>query len=370
MKVLHLAAGNLFGGVETYLLTLARLRNLCPAMEPHFALCFPGRLRDELLAVGVPVHDLGAVRASRPWTVLLARRRLKRLLRAEAIHAAVVHGTWPHAVFGPATRRARVRLVTAIHDVLDPRHWINRWAARTRPDAIVSNSRFTADAAAKVFPGTPVAIVHPPVPAAGASDPGTRERIRAEFGTPPGAVVILMVSRIEGLKGHAVLLDALGRLRGLPEWTCWVVGGVQRPDEGNLLDRLRGSAERLGVTDRVRFVGARADVPAVMAAADVYCQPNTGPEGFGLTFVEALRARVPVVTTAIGGAVEIVTGECGILVKPGDAEAVADALRELIVDAARRRALGEGGPRRAAELCDPARQLPALAAAVAPGTRP
>jgi glycosyltransferase involved in cell wall biosynthesis len=176
--------------------------------------------------------------------------------------------------------------------------------------------------------------------------------------------VILTVGRFEPLKGHAVLLGALGLLREVPAWTCWVVGGPQRPHEHRYRDELVAAAAALGIADRVRFVGPRSDVPAVMAAADVYCQPNTGPEGFGLTFVEALGAGLPVVTTAIGGGAEIVTRESGVLLEPGAAQPVAEALGELIADAPRRRALGAAGPARAAELCDPARQLPALAAAV------
>ena len=69
LKVLHLSAGNLYGGIETFLTTLARMRHLAPGMEPEFGLCFRGRLWDELVATGVPVHDFGPVRLSRPWTV-------------------------------------------------------------------------------------------------------------------------------------------------------------------------------------------------------------------------------------------------------------------------------------------------------------
>jgi glycosyltransferase involved in cell wall biosynthesis len=100
-----------------------------------------------------------------------------------------------------------------------------------------------------------------------------------------------------------------------------------------------------------------------MVAADLYCQSNTGPEGFGLALVESLRAGLPVITSDFGGAAEIVNGVCGVLCPPGDAAAVAAALRGLIADPDRRRMLGAAGPRRAAELCDPARQLTALAAA-------
>jgi glycosyltransferase involved in cell wall biosynthesis len=97
-----------------------------------------------------------------------------------------------------------------------------------------------------------------------------------------------------------------------------------------------------------------------MTAADVYCQPNAGPEPFGLAFVEALYAGLPVVTSGFGGAALIVDRTCGVLTIPADAAAVATALRELIGDPARRRALGGAGPDRAESLCDPGRVLSRL----------
>lgn len=365
MRVLHLTAGNLFGGIETYLLTLARLRHLCPDMEPEFGVCFPGRLQDELTAAGVRVHTLGPVRISRPWTVLRARRRLGEVLGEGRIDAVVTHGCWPHAVFGSVVKRAGLRLVYAVHGELNPRLWLSRWAAQTAPDAVVANSKFTATCVSAVFPRSPWSVVYPPVPPPDLLDRATvRTRLRSEFETPPDAVVILNVSRIEELKGHAVLFDALGCLQSVPDWVCWVVGGAQRPHEAELFRKLKMIGDRLGIAGRVRFAGSRSDVPAVMAAADLYCQPNTGPEGFGLTFVEALHAGLPVVTSGIGGATEVVTVECGVLCPPGDAEAVAKSLHGLIVDPGRRRKLGEAGPYRAAELCDPQRQLTALAKAI------
>src|SRR5262249_30090201 len=106
MRVLHLVAGNLYGGIETLLATLARLRHLAPAMEPAFGFVYLGRLWEELTAAGVPVHGLGPVRISRPWTVWRARRHLHRVLGECPPEVAVVHGCWPHLVFGPTIRRS------------------------------------------------------------------------------------------------------------------------------------------------------------------------------------------------------------------------------------------------------------------------
>src|SRR5262245_48948512 len=80
MRVLHIGAGNLYGGVETLLFTLARYRNLCPDMTPEFALCFDGRLEKELIGQGVPFHNFGEVRIRYPLSVLRARRRLQEVL--------------------------------------------------------------------------------------------------------------------------------------------------------------------------------------------------------------------------------------------------------------------------------------------------
>ena len=95
-------------------------------------------------------------------------------------------------------------------------------------------------------------------------------------------------------------------------------------------------------------------MPALLAAADVLCQPNTGPEPFGVAFVEALYAGRPVVTSRLGGAIEIVAADCGLLVEPADPAALAAALAALIADPQSRARLGAAGPARARALCDPA----------------
>jgi glycosyltransferase involved in cell wall biosynthesis len=385
VKILHLYAGNLFGGVEAYLITLAKCRHLAPRMEPHFALCFPGRLRDELSATGVPVHDLGPVRFSRPWTLLRARRRLRRLLREQPFAAVVTHACWSHTAFAPVVRKAGVRLVNAVHDVLTGGNWIERWAAGTPPDLVITNSRFTAGPAgvlfgrmrisltAKIYPRftagpaaelvplSPVEVSYLPVPAPDIPDrDAVRRVVRAELGTPADAVVILQTSRLERWKGQGIHVEALARLKDLPGWEAWFAGGAQKAGEAEYLDELKLTARRAGIADRVRFLGQRSDVPRLMAAANVYCQPNTGPEPFGVAFVEALYSGLPTVGSASGGTVEIVTDSCGVLTPPGDAAAVADALAELIRDPLRRRKLGDSGPARAADLCDPAQCLARL----------
>src|SRR5437868_5025223 len=197
-------------------------------MEPAFGLCFRGRLADELSAAGVPVFDLGAVRFSRPWTLWRARWRLARLLLRERFDAVVTHACWPHAIFAPVVRRARLRLALAVHDYLPGTGWIDRSAMRNPPDLLVANSRSTLARASELFPGVPGEVVYPPAAAPPPLDRAeVRRAVRTELNTPSDAAVVLMLTRLEPLKGHRVLIDALARLRDLPGWVAWVAGGVQ-----------------------------------------------------------------------------------------------------------------------------------------------
>ena len=367
LRVLHLHSGNLYGGVETILVTIARWQHETPAVTHEFALCFPGRCADELAAAGASVTPLGAARVSRPWSVLAARRRLAALLGDARPDVAVTHSPWAHGSFAPVVRRAGIPLVHWRHGS-GGGHWLDRWAARMPPDLVLAASRYVASSSRDAFPGSPCEVLYPPVDAArgpaGAGADGRalvlREEVRASLGTPLDVTVLIQVSRMEAGKGHAVLVEALDALRDRDDWEAWIVGRAQRPSEVAYEERLRGRVATLGLEGRVRFLGERDDVPALLAAADVCCQPDKGPEAFGIVFVEALARGVPVVTSAIGAAPEVVDPSCGILVPPGDPSALAAALRDLLDAPARRSALGAAGPALAAALCDPRRQLERL----------
>lgn len=357
LRVLHCGAGNLYGGTETLLRTLAQSAPLCPGLRHEFALCFDGPVGAELRREGAEVHRLGAVRFSRPWTCWRARGRLARVIADRGIDVVVAHGCWPHLLVVRAARRAGRPVVFWAHDLVDGRHPLERRAARTPPDLAVANARGTAAALASVFPTAPTEVVFCPVSPPDAGMAGDRDAVRDELGTPRGDTVLVMACRMERLKGHAVLLEALGRLRDRPGWTAWVAGGAQRPHERAYLEELQALTRSAGVADHVRFLGQRGDVPRLLAASDIHCQPNTGPESFGIAFIEALYAGLPVVTSRLGGATEIVTEECGLLIPPGDGGALASALARLMDDPDARRRLGAAGPARAAALCDPGRVL-------------
>ncbi len=347
MRVLHISAGAVWGGVERALVTLARERKHAPEMHPHYAVCFRERLNHELRMAGAPVDYLGEVRASRPLTVLRARKALATLLRQEKMDVAICHLPWAHAMFAPVLRAARVPIVFWMHGFATGRHWTERLAKLVPPQLVIANSHATAQTARFLFPNARTEVLYYPVaplPEPRAEEPGT----------------ILQVSRMEPWKGHLLHLEALAKLKDLPSWHCRIVGGAQTKSEVNYVLKLEKRANKLGISDRVAFLGQRDDIEQQLAAASIFCQPNSGPEPFGIVFVEALAAGVPVVATRIGGATEIVTPSCGILTDPGDADSLAKALKQLLTDAKLRASLGAAGPERAAALCGPEHQIPAL----------
>jgi glycosyltransferase involved in cell wall biosynthesis len=353
LRALHVYPGNLYGGVERMLATFAGVR--VEGLEQRFALCFEGRLADEIRAAGVPLEMLGAVRVSRPWTAVRARRRLAAVLDDARPDVVICHSSWTHGLFGDVAQKRGIPLVFWLHDAVTGQTWADGFARRTQPDLAVCTSEFACGTLPLLWKDVASDVVYPPVapPDAGAVD---RRLVRARLETPADDVVILQASRMEPWKGHRLLVEGLGRLRDVAGWTAWIAGGAQRPHEEAHLAEMYALAQSLGIAARIRFLGQRDDVPALMASADVLCQPNLGPEPFGIAFVEAMHAGLPVVATAIGGAREIVDAACGTLVPPQDPAALADALRRLIADRALRAQLGAAGPAHARALCDPDRQ--------------
>jgi glycosyltransferase involved in cell wall biosynthesis len=188
-------------------------------------------------------------------------------------------------------------------------------------------------------------------PAVFRPDPAARARVRSELGVPPDRVVIIAVSRLVWHKGYPELAAAM---RAVPDAELWVVGERLDSDRGADMAALLRAA---GLGSRLRMLGYRSDIPALLAAADIFTLPSRF-EGLPMSVIEAMLTGLPVVASNVRGPAEqVVDGVTGLSVTPGDEAALGDALGRLVRDPALRRRMGEAGRQRALDCYDEAKVL-------------
>ncbi len=345
------------GGVESMLLTLAECRQHCPALDQSFALTFDSDFAARLRGTGSKVHLLPQVRLRHLPSVYQSRRELCSLLKEFRFDTVISHSPWIQAIFGDLIRDCGIPLVFWMHNEFNG-HWLQRLASFHPPDFAICNSQFTRSTLERCYSRVPSTVLHYPVRPQ--VTPHNRNKLRADLGIKPEEVVLLTAARMDPWKGHHNLVRAAAKLSPSFPWRVLIAGAPNDPRNSQYFDQLKRKASALATADRIHFLGFRSDVPALMSACDIHCQPNDAPEPFGIVFVEALQAGVPVVTYAMGGPREILDESTGILVPPGDIDSIAAALNRLIENRAMRVRLGSAGPQRALSLCDPARQMKKL----------
>lgn len=274
---------------------------------------------------------------------------IARRARPAVLHSHALNAHLDVALAGVIARRPAV---IDLHDIVVPGLGRRVLGAAARlADVVIANSTATA---ATVSTGR-VEIVNPGVDLArfgpGAADPA----LRAELTADPAAPLVAILGRIDPEKGVDVVLRAVAAVDGAH---AVVVGAPNVADESFAAELRSLGTALLGA--RVRFVGPRADVPDVLRAVDVLVNASRN-EPFGRTVLEAQASGVPVVGTDAGGIPEFVAHEVsGLLVAPGDVDALAAAIRRLVHDHDLRARLREGGLRSAQ-----ARAVPVQAAKVA-----
>jgi len=335
-----------FGGVESFVWDLGREL----ARRGHAVTIIGGVGKRRELAPGVRVlmfpfldryrfQALPLLRRAYAEAKLLERLSLAIAALPELIAGGydIIHIQKPYDL-GPALLARRfggARVVLGCHG---EDFYPGDTLLASRVDAAVSCSRFNARTVAArygfeptvVFNGIDTSLFRPTTP-----DP---DIVRTD-GTP----LLLWVGRLQPWKGVDVALRAL---REIPQAYLMIVGdGETRAD----LERL---AQELGLAERVRFLGAlpRERLPSIYAAADLLLATSFASETFGIGLVEAQACGLPVVASRFGGFPEVIDeGHTGLLVPPRDPTALAAAVRTLLNDPERRRAMADAAPGWAAQ---------------------
>lgn len=350
-RILHLITRLPIGGAERMLLGV--LRNLDTTRFESTVCCIQdrGELAEEVESLGIQVHALGLMaRGGFDRRVVPALRRLMRELEVELVHSHLYHAN----LYGRlAAWREGIPVIASVHNTYSRRKWhrhlINHLLARmsfriTAGSADVERDILVHDRVA------PEKLVRLPncIDLDRVSTSLSPAVAKQRLGFGAADLVIGTVGRMEEQKGHAFLLDAFARLRHMPDvpsssLRLLIVG------DGRLKSATEQQAARLDIADACRFPGSIKDLADIYRAIDIFVMPSMW-EGLSLAMLEAMAAGLPMIATDVGGARDVLgEGLRGMLAPAGDAEALAMAMRDLLIDTGRRVATADSGCRHVRE---------------------
>ena len=220
---------------------------------------------------------------------------------------------------------------------------LTAWLARKAAGAVAVSDYVAGSVRAVGMPEDRIAVVPEGLDAQAFAAGADPKAFRIRHGLPPDLPLVGLVACLAGWKGHETFIKACSRFIGRVEAGAVVVGGD--PDgSGIRLAALRERVRALGLGQRVWCLGHEPDVASAMAACTVVVHASTSPEPFGRVLLEAMALEKPLVATDAGGPREVVEPEVdGLLVPPGDATALAQAVVRLLGDAGLRERLGRAG---------------------------
>ena len=329
------------GGAERLVVHLVahlsreRFAPVCVCLESPLGTHYEARVR----ASGAPLHFLGKG-ASASGGVLRQLNALFRQYRPTVVHTHIIGLNYAYLLM------LRYRTPARVHTVHSLAHreqgvrvgaWVRQLAFRYRlggvvPVAVAEEVRASIQ---QLYGYPDPRLIPNGIPTDEyAPDPHTRAQWRQAHGIEPHATVLTHVGRFAPPKNHALLIEAFAQVRSDAPLYLLLVGG------GELENAVREQVAGLGLQERVRFLGVRADVADILRASDVFVLSSRW-EGNPMSVMEAMAAGLPVVSTAVGGVPELVrAGVTGLLVPSEDAGALAQAMQALVDDPVRRQAMG------------------------------
>ncbi len=343
MRILELITPSRIGGAEVHVTALAQAlaargdhaRVFCPTGRPLVAY---------LQARGIEPLSWKTTGKIDPATVL----RLANLIRAERLELIHAHLSTASFLGSLAARMTGVPCVATVHGFTSL-FWYGMAHRLIAVSAAVRDHLLTQG-----IPAERIRVVHNGISLTRYTSVPAAEAKRA-LGLPADAPVAGVVGRLSPEKGQAVALEAWTRVAAARPGARLLLVGAGADD-----DALRVRAAELGLEALVHFAGFQDDPAPYLSACDVVLVPSL-KEGLGFAALEAMALERPVVASNTGGLPEAVAdGETGLLVPPGDASALADAVLALIADPTRRAALGRAGRARVEAHFDADRQFDQL----------
>ena len=323
MNVLIVNAGRGWGGIESHSVVLAS--ELAGRGHRVIVACSPGgHVRKNAEAAALPVEDLEVVNSGD----LVSVAKLAVIIRRKSIGIVIANSGkeyWPAAV----AAKLLGRKILFVRHQTDRIRKTTRWLINNHVDGVVAVSGAVKNAllSSGIAEGK-IEVIHNGV-SLRRFDPShiDRTEVRDELGISAKDFVIGAVGKLHQGKGVYELLRAAAGTEGERPVTLLFVG------DGPEKEGIIRVARQLGIAERTVITGIRRDVERMYAAMDILVLPSTCDEAFGMVIIEAMAMGRPVIGTRVGGIPELIcSGENGLLVPPGDATALADAIKKYLDD--------------------------------------
>ncbi|MBI5872652.1 MAG: lipopolysaccharide heptosyltransferase II [Candidatus Omnitrophica bacterium] len=323
MNILQILPQLNVGGVETGTIDLAKY--LVKNGHNCVVVSAGGELVRELESCGIK-HYILPVDNKAFWVMLKAARTLAGIIKKERIDIVHARSRVPAWIGFMGTLRTSAVLLTTAHGAYSKHifSYMMGWGKYTIVPSSVIGRRMVEGFG---VPFENIRLIPRSVDLAKYSFRDTlRQASRKEF-------LIGVVGRITPIKGQLYFLKAMAKvLRSLPGVKAWIVGGIS-PGKDNYMEELEVWTRRLGLSEAVKFLGLRHDIPELLSQMDCLVMPSIAEESFGRVVVEAQAIGVPVVATRVGGVVEIIEDKLdGILVHPKDPDGLAEAILSILKD--------------------------------------
>lgn len=347
LYVIHLVEDLKIGGAERVIADIVEGLDRKRFEARVWCVTRGGEIADELVEKGIKVRILGISSYHNPLNII----RLSRLLREEEPDIVHTHGYFASVIGRLAAKKAGVPTIIAhVHSTYweyKKRHiLIERYLSRCSHKIICCSEavrNFVTDH--EKIKEEKTAVIYNGVDEERFSPVQDSSSARARLGIDRGSPVVGTVSSLTPHKGQEFLIQAAAKIRDAHPAAKFLIVG-----DGPLRRNLKEQAQKLSLQSSLIFTGARRDIPEMLSLMDIFVLPSSSREGLGMAIIEAMAMEKPTVASNIGGIPEaVLDGETGLLVRPGDSDALAKAITELIDDPGRAKAMGKKGRKRFAQ---------------------
>lgn len=349
MNIVQIADSITVGGAERQLVVFASMARAHDLNVTIVCLLEePGELsyRDELTALGSRVVYFPSLRFF-DWKRF---NELKKFLRHGGFDLAHTHLIYGNIIGVMAAHLAGLPVVSTLHSTGRPktsrarlREMLETWCLRYISKHVIAVGYMVEEAHRLRFGRKKMDILLNGVPPGAVISDEKRASLRREMSGDRAGPILFTAGRFAQPKALHHMVDAFAKIQpDFPQSTLVIAG------DGPLFNEVSLQIQNLHLESSIRLLGARSDVPALLAASDVYVNSSIW-EGLPMAILEAMMTGLPIIATQVGDIPRVVTREAGMVVPPGDPTSLATAMRTLLSEPETRMKMGQSARRRAME---------------------